>query len=320
MTDEPGRRLTRRRLLLVAGGGVAAVAGAGGLTGCGETGAGGSTSLDENTDAPQLRSYPYLASQSPASCAVLHFLRRDEALAVEAYTARLLPGDASDPGARELCVTHYVDRKLAQYETFATPTYFRAPFAKPARDRQPGRDGDTIYVDEHDLPLYGFQSSLTPRQAYRRGLAALDRATRRLHGAPFVALPEETQDAVIAGMEATDPSAKAGDYPAAAVKEGARLKGFFAPPAPSAFSLFRLLQDDTSEGAFADPAYGGNRDLGGWRLIGYPGAQRAYTEHELKHGPRNRTVQGLLDMAPMHPGHPQPHVILPVAGTRGEGR
>jgi gluconate 2-dehydrogenase gamma chain len=322
MPDERRRgALTRRRLLFLAGGSVAAAAGVEALAGCGSTEPSGKTSLAaEDVNAPQLRNYPYFASQSPALCSLLSFFQREEALAVEAFTARLLPGDETDPGARELCVTHYIDRKLAQYSTFATPTYFKAPFAKPAKGHAPGRDGDTIYVDEKDLPLYGFQSSLTPQDSYRKGLKALDAAAVALYGKPFPDLSEQEQDAIVAGMEATDPSAKPGDYPPEAVMEGKRLKAFFAPPAPNAFGFFSMLQDDTSEGVFADPIYGGNRDYGGWKLIGYPGAQRSYTAAELKHGPQQRTIQGLRDMPAMHPGHPQPHTILPLAGsTRKQG-
>jgi gluconate 2-dehydrogenase gamma chain len=318
---DTGKGLTRRRILLLAGGGVASVAGIEALAGCGETSPDGEASLaSENVDAPQLPAAPVFASQSPVLCSLLSFFDRHEALTVEAFTARLLPGDEADPGARELCVAHYVDRKLAQHASFATPTYAQPPFAKPAKGHAPGRDGDTIYVDPKDLPLYGFQSSSTPQDAYRKGITALDAATTSLYGTEFVSLPEKLQDEVIAGLQATDPSAKPGDYPSAAVKEGERLKPFFAPPAPSAFGFFTMLQNDTSEGAFADPVYGGNRSLGGWKLIGYPGAQRAWTAEELKRGPHERTIQGLRDMAPMHPGHPQSHVILPLAGsTRNQG-
>jgi hypothetical protein len=67
---------------------------------------------------------------------------------------------------------------------------------------------------------------------------------------------------------------------------------------------------------FADPIYGGNRDFAGWRLLRYPGAQRAWTPRELTHGPNHRTIQGLAQMPPMNPGVPQSHVILPIEGTR----
>ena len=76
-----------------------------------------------------------------------------------------------------------------------------------------------------------------------------------------------------------------------------------------------MLQDDTYEGMFSDPLYCGNRGLVGWRLIGYPGAQRAYTPDELRHG-TTRQPQGLRDLPPTHPGRPEDHAILPLAGTR----
>ncbi len=32
---------------------------------------------------------------------------------------------------------------------------------------------------------------------------------------------------------------------------------------------------------FSDPLYGGNRDMVGWKLIGYPGARGFYTSLEM---------------------------------------
>jgi gluconate 2-dehydrogenase gamma chain len=37
------------------------------------------------------------------------------------------------------------------------------------------------------------------------------------------------------------------------------------------------------EGFFADPIYGGNRDMAGWKLIGFPGARYDYRDHVGKH-------------------------------------
>ena len=110
----------------------------------------------------------------------------EEAQDVEAFTARLIPGTPDDPGAREACVTNYIDRKLAEHKSFATTTYFHPPFAKPAKDTRPGFADGTIYVDEDELPRYGFQSSLTPQQSYR----ARPRGARRiLPQAPPSAVP-----------------------------------------------------------------------------------------------------------------------------------
>jgi hypothetical protein len=90
---------------------------------------------------------------------------------------------------------------------------------------------------------------------------------------------------------------------------------------PTAYGFFSMVLGDTYDGMFADPVYGGNRDYAGWKLIGYLGAQRAWTPRELKQGPNpGRRVQGLREMPAMHPGSPAQHAILPISGTaRTEG-
>lgn len=295
-TRERRLQLTRGKLLKLAGGGAASV-GLISLPGCGGDGEQTveSSLADANVDAPQIRSYPYIPSQLPLNCTVLSFFTQPEAQDVEAFTARLIPGSADDPGAREACVTNFIDRKLAEHKSFATTTYFRPPFAKPAKDHPPGFADGTIYVSEDDLPRYGFQSSLTPQQTYRLGLKELDAYSRSLHGKPFRALSDGQQDAIIGDLEDD------------------KVKSF---EKPTGGGFFDLLQKDTLDGMFADPIYGGNRDFAGWRLIGYPGAQRSYTAAELKDGPNKRTIQSLVEMQAMHPGRPDEHVILPISGSR----
>ena len=301
MEPNPNERrtgLTRRRLLIVAGGSAAA-AGLVTLPGCGgdeEAATSPDASLaDANVDAPQLRSEPYIPTQAPLNCFLLTFFGADEARDVEAFTARLIPGSPDDPGAREACVTNYIDRKLAEHKSFATTTYFHPPFAKPAKGHAPGFAGDTVYVSEDELDRYGFQSSLTPQQAYKLGLQELDRYARKLHRRPFRELSPGEQDTIIGDLEDD------------------KVKSFVKP---TGGGFFDMLLNDTYEGMFADPLYGGNRDFAGWKLVGYPGAQRSYTPEELKHGPNERTIQSLTDMPAMHPGRAQDHVILPISGSQ----
>jgi gluconate 2-dehydrogenase gamma chain len=278
----------------------AAAAAAAGLAACG-TAADDETETQLATDTNATQFPPITPSQAPLSCAIRSFFTPDEARAVDAITARLIPGTPDDPGALEACVPTYIDQKLATYDSFATPTYFQAPFAKPVDGVVPDDqiDPTTILVAKDQLERYGFQSALTPQQAYRNGLAQLDADTRAKHGKVFADLDAAAQDAILTDLEAGKP---------ATMKE------------PAAAAFFKLLQSDTNDGMFADPIYGGNRDLAGWRLIGYPGAQRGWTPQELKHGPRNRRVQSLKDMPGMHPGQPAPDVILPISGTRRTAR
>ncbi|WP_341869717.1 gluconate 2-dehydrogenase subunit 3 family protein [Paenibacillus protaetiae] len=52
----------------------------------------------------------------------------------------------------------------------------------------------------------------------------------------------------------------------------ADLKGI---PSATFFSLLRQL---TLEGVYADPLYGGNKNMDGWRMRNYPGNQYGYID------------------------------------------
>jgi gluconate 2-dehydrogenase gamma chain len=42
--------------------------------------------------------------------------------------------------------------------------------------------------------------------------------------------------------------------------------------------LFNAIYGNTMEGYFADPIYGGNRNMAGWKLVGFPGARYDYRD------------------------------------------
>jgi len=105
----------------------------------------------------------------------------------------------------------------------------------------------------------GPQAETGPAQQYRAGLAALDRLCRsQRRGMPFVALPDAEKDEILAQMES------GGD--------GAEAQAFF-----------ELILKDVREGFFADPIYGGNRNMVGWRMIGFPGARYDYRDWVGRH-------------------------------------
>jgi gluconate 2-dehydrogenase gamma chain len=318
--DQLPTGLTRSTLLRRAGL-VAGALGVSGLAACGGDGdENGAALLSTDTDASEL---PYLPpARPPLDCKLLDFFTPAEALAVEAIALRFVPGTPEDPGAHEACVVEFVDQKLARYDSFATPTYFQEPFAKPVDAPSPGPQehaGKEVRVNKKELSRYGFQSGLTPQQTWRRGLELLDELMLAEHGKPFAELEGKTQDDVLGLMESFGPlspdKAKAKKQLAKqSSPAGKRMAKTFVKPSP--YGFFANALEDTYEGMFADPLYGGNREFAGWRLIGYPGAQRAYTPTELRHGPNRRTVQGLRDLPPMHPGNPAKHAILPISGTR----
>jgi gluconate 2-dehydrogenase gamma chain len=210
------------------------------------------------------------------------FFNIHEAETVEAFTARILPGSPDDPGAREAGVVYYIDRTLGGAGLgYSLKTYTQGPF--PVVTEEPvtveaasSRDiYDYVNVASEQIARYGYQSVLAPQEIYRRGLAFLDAYTQSEFESNFLDLTEEQQDQVLTAM----------DEDTATGFEG-----------PSAKAFFTQLRNDTIEGMFGDPMYGGNRDLVGWKLIGYPGAQRFYTPDDIKNPGFRREPQSLAQL------------------------
>ena len=68
-------------------------------------------------------------------------------------------------------------------------------------------------------------------------------------------------------------------------------------------AFFQLLWQNTKEGFFADPVYGGNRNMVGWKMIGFPGARYDYRDWIDKHNqPYPLPPVGLAD----HPDWARP--------------
>ena len=166
------------------------------------------------------------------------FFSAAERDAVEAITARLIPSDESGPGAREAHVATFIDRQLAGFYGRGQRWYMEGPFPEP-------------------LDTQGYQGPYPPALLWREGLAALDAHCRATHdGQGFAELDAAAQDAV---LEALD-------------------DGAIDLEPVEAGLFFSLAKEMTIEGFFADPIYGGNRDMLGWRLVGFPGARYDYRD------------------------------------------
>ena len=108
----------------------------------------------------------------------------------------------------------------------------------------------------------GFQLKYTPAQIYREAIAGIDAHCTSQYGKPFAQLSPSQQDDVLHALE------------------GGKVKLAKIP----AKVFFTLLWQNTQEGYLADPAYGGNRDFAGWKLIGFPGPRYNYVEEIGKFG------------------------------------
>lgn len=329
MSDEPTRptflgrtiahRTLSRRAVL---GAPPAVAGAFFVAGCtvdGDRGAASSSPRPpSNIEAPHR---PPLPPDAPPQ--EYRFFTPQEAVTVAAITARIMPGTDDDPGAVQAGVPFYIDGKLSQFDGHAEPTFTRGPFARAySGPEAPEPAPDVVWVHEDHLYRYGFQSSADPQQIYREGLAALDLVSEARFGAPFADLTEEQQDDVLLVLEAVgtreeavpdsdnvnDPDGGGSDgndedddtgedeEVPEALLDGA--EEIFGDLSPGLF--FSTVRQDTIEGMFGDPAYGGNRGMVGWLLIGYPGSQRSYSPAEMLAGTDKRP-QPMHLLTPMNP-------------------
>jgi gluconate 2-dehydrogenase gamma chain len=163
---------------------------------------------------------------------------------LDAALSRLIPKDELGPGAKEAGVTTFIDRQLAGAFGQGSHWYMQGPWHKGEKTQ-------------------GYQSRMSPAELYRAAIKAIDKyCTGKFADKNFAALSAEQQDQVLRGLESGD------------IKlDGADSKTFFT-----------MFWQNVQEGFFSDPIYGGNRDMAGWKLIGFPGARYDYRPYVKKHG------------------------------------
>lgn len=183
----------------------------------------------------------------------LTYFTDSQARTVEAVCDRIIPTDETSAGATEAGVVYYIDRAIT-----------------------------------------GFSTQLQP--VYRIGIDVLDRWCRHSYGSDFVDLDCVAKDAVvrqwlgpeIPESDDTDQSDDAGL--AAPLEDFGMIEGWTVDSASVLRRLFAVIREHTVEGFFCDPAYGGNRNGVGWRLVGFPGAQWGYTADQMKPGFESRSI------------------------------
>ena len=194
-------------------------------------------------------------SGRPAQARVLRFFTSHQAAVVEDATARIAPGPKDDPaegpGAREADVTGYIDTMLGALEALPDDDPPPRIFAGgPWSNRHTsGPDLMNFFVALDPVARIAWRKRLTGwQQQYTKGIAALD----KLAGGDFTKATADTKDKILATQ--------------------------------SVSTFTALLFEHTIEGLYANPEYGGNRDLAGWKDIGFPGdiQPRGYTSDEVE--------------------------------------
>ncbi|MFA6267556.1 MAG: gluconate 2-dehydrogenase subunit 3 family protein [Pseudolabrys sp.] len=186
---------------------------------------------------------PFAGEPPKPSIAGWYFFRPDEARALEAIVDRLIPADDLSIGGKDAGCAAYIDRQMAGSFGDSSRLYTKGPFL-------PG------------LPTQGYQGEATPAMRYRSGLAAIDAYLRKaMNNRGFAQLTAAEQDEFLKSLEA----------------------GKIDLGKINGAGFFNLVLQNTMEGFFADPVYGGNRDMVSWKMIGFPGARYDYRDHVTKH-------------------------------------
>lgn len=125
--------------------------------------------------------------------------------------------------------------------------------------------GERLYRSGPWLPgkaTQGYQLPYTPAELFRTALRGISADLQRSNQPPFEQMDGPQQDAYLTLLQTSDRDL--GGVPSNV--------------------FFETLLAMTVEGYFCDPVYGGNRDMGAWKMIGFPGAHAAYYDLVDQHG------------------------------------
>jgi Gluconate 2-dehydrogenase subunit 3 len=181
------------------------------------------------------------------------FFTDDAHRVIEAACERLIPAVARHPGAAALGVADYIDGLLGAFAVDPPRIWAGGPFS--------GRYGGEASFGKF------LRLSRLEELAWRTRIEGSQGILEREFNGPVMGWQQEYREGIAAlGRDFAELSAE---------EQDARLD------AVPTFKL--LLYGHACEGAYGAPEYGGNRDLAGWRSIGFPGdvQPRGYTDEEV---------------------------------------
>lgn len=157
---------------------------------------------------------------------------------VVAACDRLIPHDQHGPGAVESGVPEFLDRHMQTPYAAGSIWYMQGPFVEAA-------------------PEFGYQGKLDLKGIIRVGIKAFDaHCASQFSGKAFADLATGQQEALL--KEAESGKLKLDDI--------------------SSKLFFSSLLGEVRNGYFADPKHGGNKNMGAWKMIGYPGMRADYID------------------------------------------
>jgi gluconate 2-dehydrogenase gamma chain len=166
----------------------------------------------------------------------LRFLTKWEFDYVTAMAETIWPTDDLGPGARVAGVGYYIDGQLSGGWGQGHRFYLNGPFF-PVADSG-----------------HGWQVPMAPGDVYRAFLPAYDQYVRQTYSHSYVELDAVTQTQALNDL-----------------RTGKAVIPLAGSTAFTSVDFFNMFRQNVLEGMLADPAYGGNRGMVGWKWIGFPG-------------------------------------------------
>lgn len=191
------------------------------------------------------------------------YFQEEEWRFIQAAVDVLIPEDDAGPGAIIAGVPEFIDRQMETPYGHGRLWYMQGPFHPEMMRSKP------------DL---GYQLNMNPRDIYRSGISELNAWCNRTHHQVFADLDKDTQVQVIKDLEGK--------------------KIAFSDDAVLASTFWEQLLSNTKEGFFADPIYGGNKNMVGWKMVGFPGARADFMDW--------------ID----HPNEPYPYGPVSISGEK----
>lgn len=199
---------------------------------------------------------------APSYEARTFFSRNEDFDVLSAATERIYPKDDNGPGAIDLGVPYFIDRQCSNEWGQNANDYMMGPFPQveeveeyAERKKIVNRvDVGTKVSVPSSTPRY--QTKMPRATLFLEGVRAIEAESQKEFDERFIKIEPEQQDEILQKFEA-------GEVDVVGMKSS-----FF----------FTLLRQTTIEGVYADPVYGGNRNMDAWKMKEYPGPRMSWLD------------------------------------------
>ncbi|MGM8211223.1 gluconate 2-dehydrogenase subunit 3 family protein [Virgibacillus sp. W0430] len=188
------------------------------------------------------------------------FSRKEDFETLSLATERIFPEDENGPGAIELGVPYFIDKQLAGSWGTNAKEYMRDPFHQNEqtyeyqhKDSEQDKSGPNTST-KAPTPTPRYQTRMNRGEVFIEGLRRMNEVSEEKFNVKFTKAEENQQIEVMKAFE----------------------NGEVEMTGVAAVTYFNLLFQTTIEGVYADPVYGGNKNMMAWKMKEYPGPRMAY--------------------------------------------